>query len=127
MKHRLYVRAGVKLKENREMLIRSVPLSFLIPIATIPTSPVFFPQRLSPQFLLMRLKHAATAQEDLSENLASSFVLQGSSGANTPGTGTGPDHVDQFVKEFKEMRKVYHKRMIWADRWASGKVGWRED
>ncbi|KAG8901996.1 hypothetical protein FRB99_004980 [Tulasnella sp. 403] len=99
--------------------------------------------RLSPSFLLMRLRHAATAQDDLSENLASAFVLSqpdvpsGSeaSGVSMPqasgvpwssGDGGGAD-VDRFVREFRQMRKVYHKRVIWADRWASGKVAWRDD
>lgn len=39
---------------------------------------------------------------------------------------TGRD-VDEFVKEFREQRKVYHKRVMWAEQWASGKVEWRED
>lgn len=67
----------------------------------------------------MRLRHATTAQDEASEALASSFVLDNEAGA-------GMD-VDQFVKEFKEMRKVYHKRMIWAERWGSGRVTWRDD
>lgn len=63
----------------------------------------------------MRLKHATTAQDELSETLASSFV-QGSS------TESGGKEVDDFVKEFREMRKTYHKRVIWGDRWSSGEV-----
>ncbi|KIO34586.1 hypothetical protein M407DRAFT_240448 [Tulasnella calospora MUT 4182] len=92
--------------------------------------------RLTPSFLLMRLRHATTAQDDLSENLASAFVHSQSTGTSTPAgnlgsdsgatTGSGVD-VDQFVKEFKEMRKQYHKRAIWSDRWASGKVSWPEE
>ncbi|KAG9050110.1 hypothetical protein FS837_007634 [Tulasnella sp. UAMH 9824] len=89
--------------------------------------------RLTPSFLLMRLRHATTAQDELSENLASSFVHSQGTGTSTPAgsdsaapAGSGTD-VDQFVKEFKEMRKLYHKRVIWSDRWASGKVSWPED
>lgn len=81
----------------------------------------------------MRLRHAATAQDELSENLASAFVHSQSTGTSTPAgsdptaTAGGGADVDQFVKEFKELRKVYHKRVIWSDRWASGKVSWPED
>ncbi|KAH7928458.1 hypothetical protein BV22DRAFT_1083077 [Leucogyrophana mollusca] len=79
-------------------------------------------QRFNPQFLLLRLRHATTAQDDESEAIASSFV-QGSSA--TP-SSNGKD-VDDFVREFKELRKVYHKRVMWGDRWASGQVEWRDD
>ncbi|TFK52593.1 hypothetical protein OE88DRAFT_1734565 [Heliocybe sulcata] len=80
-------------------------------------------QRFTPQFLLMRLRHATTAQDDLSEGLASSFV-QSSSVSSTPATN---QETDDFVKEFKNMRKVYHKRVMWGDRWGSGQVNWPED
>ncbi|KAJ7366983.1 hypothetical protein DFH08DRAFT_182263 [Mycena albidolilacea] len=94
-------------------------------------------QRFSPQFLLMRLKHSKTAQDDASEALASAFVQQSSSssittsdtgtGTGTPnGNGTGKE-IDDFVREFKDMRKVYHKRVIWEDRWSAGLVNWRDD
>lgn len=86
---------------------------------------------MTPSFLLMRLRHAATAQDEASEALASAFVLAQPTSAESGGGGgggeaSGPD-VDRFVKEFKEMRKVYHKRVIWANRWGSGKVTWRDD
>lgn len=64
----------------------------------------------------MRLKHATTAQDELSEALASSFV----NGAPDPNSN-GKD-VDDFVKEFRESRKTYHKRVIWGDRWTAGEV-----
>jgi len=81
-------------------------------------------QRFTPQFLLMRLRHATTAQDDLSEERASAFV-QGLSDA----APNGPNNrdLDEFVKEFKEQRKVYHKRVMWGDRWAAGQVAWRDD
>ncbi|KAG8863121.1 hypothetical protein FRB96_009302 [Tulasnella sp. 330] len=82
--------------------------------------------RLEPSFLLMRLRHAATAQDEASETLASGFVLGQPASVEGGGEANGVD-VDTFVKEFKEMRKVYHKRVIWADRWGSGKVTWRDD
>jgi ESCRT-I complex subunit VPS37 len=80
-------------------------------------------QRYSPAFLLMRLKHAVTAQDDASEARATA-VVQGSSDASSDGLG-GRD-VDEFVKEFREMRKVYHKRAMWAERWQLGEVAWQE-
>ncbi|KAI0297730.1 hypothetical protein BC826DRAFT_907496 [Russula brevipes] len=82
-------------------------------------------QRFTPQFLLMRLRHATTAQDDLSETLASTFVRSTSSEpAATPATGK---EVDDFVKEFRELRKTYHKRVMWGDRWTAGQVAWRDD
>jgi len=87
-------------------------------------------QRFSPQFLLMRLRHATTAQDDASEALASAFIQSyappTSSGQAYQSDNNGKD-VDDFVKEFKESRKVYHKRVIWGDRWGSGKVDWPTD
>ncbi|KAG6820701.1 hypothetical protein H0H93_012754 [Arthromyces matolae] len=82
-------------------------------------------QRFSPQFLLMRLKHSTIAQDDASEALASSFIQQQPpAGTSTPTGGAG---VDEFVKEFKELRQVYHKRAIWGERWSDGKIAWRGD
>ncbi|KAI0697880.1 hypothetical protein BC835DRAFT_727006 [Cytidiella melzeri] len=75
-------------------------------------------QRFTPQFLLLRLKHATTAQDEASESRASSFV-QASPHQETAQNGKD---VDDFVKEFREMRKVYHKRAIWGDRWTAGEV-----
>lgn len=67
----------------------------------------------------MRLKHATTAQDEASEALASSFV-QGPP-ADPTNLSNGRD-VDEFVKEFRELRKTYHKRVIWGDRWSAGQV-----
>ena len=64
----------------------------------------------------MRLKHATTAQDELSETLASSFV-----NGTSDSSSNGKD-VDDFVKEFREARKTYHKRVIWGDRWTAGEV-----
>ncbi|KAH9941058.1 hypothetical protein B0H21DRAFT_753423 [Amylocystis lapponica] len=83
-------------------------------------------QRFTPQFLLMRLRHATIAQDDLSETRASSFVQGSSSSEETQTVANGKD-IDDFVREFKEMRKVYHKRVMWGDRWAAGQVVWRDD
>ena len=115
-------------------------------------------QRFDQNFLLLRLRHSITAQDDASEALASSFVQQVSdapytsssytsssyaSSSSTPnptavlreetgtpsGTGTprtGRD-VDEFIRNFRELRKVYHKRALWAEKWGRGEVMWRDD
>ena len=80
------------------------------------------PQRFTQQFLLLRLRHATTAQDEASEKVASEFVK----GSSLDGLASGKE-VDDFVKDFREMRRVYHKRAIFGDRWAKGDVGWRED
>lgn len=75
----------------------------------------------------MRLKHSITAQDDSSEALASSFIHrppQPSGGTGTPGGEMG---IDDFIGEFKELRKVYHKRVMWGEKWANGQVVWRDD
>lgn len=73
----------------------------------------------------MRLRHATTAQDDLSETLSSSFVRSmASDPAATPASGK---EVDEFVKEFRELRKTYHKRVRWGDQWSMGQVAWRDD
>ncbi|KAF8735929.1 hypothetical protein AX14_001245 [Amanita brunnescens Koide BX004] len=85
--------------------------------------------RISPQFLHMRLRHGMTAQDDKSEALASEFIQQlpnaslAASGTGTPGNGL---EVDEFVREYKELRKVYHKRAIWNERWSNGQVEWSD-
>ncbi|KIJ54578.1 hypothetical protein M422DRAFT_24517 [Sphaerobolus stellatus SS14] len=76
-------------------------------------------QRFSSSFLLLRLRHATTAQDDLTESVASSFIKSGPS----EGGGNGKD-VDEFVKEFRAQRKRYHKRVIWG--MGAGKVDWRD-
>jgi len=79
----------------------------------------------------MRLRHSITAQDDASEALASAFIHQpqqrshlSSSGMGTPATEMG---IDDFIKEFKDLRKVYHKRVMWGEKWANGQVAWRDD
>ncbi|KAL4080883.1 hypothetical protein J3A83DRAFT_4203163 [Scleroderma citrinum] len=77
-------------------------------------------QRFTPQFLLLRLRHATTDQDNTSEALALSFVQSSTT------LGDASD-VDEFVRQFRESRKVYHKRVMWGDRWASGQVIWHDD
>jgi len=83
-------------------------------------------QRFTPQFLLLRLRHATTAQDDASETLASTFIQSSPPSGSSQGDTMGKD-VDDFVKEFRELRKTYHKRVMWGDRWSAGKVVWTED
>lgn len=79
----------------------------------------------------MRLRHATTAQDDLSESVASTFVKSsppessafGNGNGNGNGNGGGRD-VDEFVKEFRDLRKTYHKRAIWGS--GANKVDWRD-
>lgn len=73
----------------------------------------------------MRLRHATTAQDDLSEARANTFVQGSASDPDAPPL-TGKD-IDDFVKEFRELRKTYHKRVMWGDRWTAGDVAWRDD
>lgn len=78
----------------------------------------------------MRLRHSTTSQDDASEALASAFVAQSQSHVGTDsgaGTPNGGAEVDEFVREFKALRKVYHKRVMWGERWAAGQVAWRDD
>lgn len=82
-------------------------------------------QKFSPQFLLMRLRHATTDQDDVSEALATNFVQSSSTASSGTSEVSGKD-VDDFVKEYRESRKVFHKRVIWGDRWAAKKVDWRD-
>lgn len=90
-------------------------------------------QRFTPQFLLMRLRHATTDQDDATEAMANSFIQQQPSASNhrDEGSGTstprGNSDVDDFIRQFKEARKVYHKRAMWADKWTQGEVIWREE
>ena len=64
----------------------------------------------------MRLKHATTAQDDLSEATASRFIK------STPDAAQNGRDVDDFVKEFRELRRTYHRRVILGDRWTMGDV-----
>lgn len=75
----------------------------------------------------MRLRHATTAQDENSEALATSFISSPSQNSASGEANANGKDVDDFVREFKEMRKVYHKRVMWGDRWTSGKVVWRDD
>lgn len=75
--------------------------------------------RYDPSFLLLRLRHATTDQDELSEATATAFV-------KSETTTDGTREMDEFVKEFRELRKLYHKRKMWGDRWSAGDVQWRD-
>ena len=64
----------------------------------------------------------------MSESVASEFI----SSASLEGSASGSDsaqqqqqRIDTFVKEFKQVRKLYHKRNIWADKASHGDVIWQ--
>ena len=68
----------------------------------------------------MRLRHATTAQDDLSESVASTFVKS----SPPEGNANGGRDVDEFVKQFRDLRKTYHKRVIWGS--GANKIDWRD-
>lgn len=35
--------------------------------------------------------------------------------------------LEEFVRDFKAARKVFHKRALWSERWNRGEVSWQED
>ena len=107
-------------KEQRDLFqVCSFFINFCIELNLIIT------QKFSQQFLLMRLRHATTDQDDISEALATNFV-QSSAAANNGSSEANGKEVDDFVKEYRELRKTFHKRVIWGDRWAGRKVDWRD-
>ncbi|CEQ41559.1 SPOSA6832_03287 [Sporobolomyces salmonicolor] len=68
-------------------------------------------KRFSPVAQLARYRAAATAQEHLCDSLVSSFL-----------DGAGDE--ESFVKQYREVRKVHHKRQIGLQKWEEGKVVW---
>ncbi|OXH31998.1 hypothetical protein J008_03398 [Cryptococcus neoformans] len=100
-------------------------------------------QRVRPSFLHLRLRHSLTAQDELSEKIASAFIEGRSATNSRPGSRidspapsaegllvdrqTQGRAIEDFIQEFKAARKIYHKRAIWAERWSRGEVAWRDD
>jgi ESCRT-I complex subunit VPS37 len=72
----------------------------------------------------MRLRHAIIAQDDQSESLASAFIH--SSSEEAPSASASGKGIDEFVMEFKNLRRRYHKRVMWGERWGAGQVTWIE-
>lgn len=107
---------GKNWKENKKRSIKYVISTMLCPLfkADGPS------KRFSPSFLLMRLRHATTAQDDLSESVASTFVKS----SPPEGNANGGRDVDEFVKQFRDLRKTYHKRVIWGS--GANKIDWRD-
>ena len=75
----------------------------------------------------MRLKQATTHQDDLSETLATNFVSTSSINDDVNDNNYNSDkqqqlEIDSFVNEFKQSRKLYHKRKIWSDKWSNGEI-----
>lgn len=68
-------------------------------------------QRFSQPAQLSRYRAATTVQEHLSDSLVSAFL-----------SGEGDD--ESFLKQYREVRKVYHKRQIGLQKWDEGKVVW---
>jgi hypothetical protein len=65
---------------------------------------------------LNRYRAATTIQDHLCESLLQSLL---------DGQFTTPEQLDeQFLKQYKEVRKVYHKRSIGLKKWEEGKVVW---
>ncbi|KAL8277999.1 hypothetical protein RQP46_009631 [Phenoliferia psychrophenolica] len=69
-------------------------------------------KRFSPGAQLNRLRSATSGQEHLSESLVSSFL-------------DGGMDEESFVKQYKDIRKVYHRRAVNLEKWEAGSVvGW---
>lgn len=68
-------------------------------------------RRFSQPAQLARYRAATTTQEHLSDALVDAFL-----------NGDGDD--ESFVKQYREIRKVFHKREIGLQKWDEGKVVW---
>ncbi|THV03900.1 hypothetical protein K435DRAFT_851497 [Dendrothele bispora CBS 962.96] len=87
-------------------------------------------QKFTPDFLHWRLQQSISEQDEATETLASAFIQQDSAHTSEGGSGTATPsgkEIDDFIREFKKARKVYHKRVMWNDRWKKGQVEWRDD
>jgi hypothetical protein len=92
---------------------------------TVPTRPVrcialhqglthvpSFPKRFDLKAQLARLRTATSEHDHLSESLASSFQ-------------DGEVDEDEFVRQYLEVRRVYHRRALQVQKMAEDKVEWR--
>ncbi|GAA5983898.1 hypothetical protein JCM11641_006415 [Rhodosporidiobolus odoratus] len=68
-------------------------------------------KRFSQHAQLSRVRAATTQQERLSDAVLSAFL-----------SGQGDD--ESFIKQYREVRKVYHKREVGLRKWEEGKVVW---
>ncbi|KAM0753719.1 hypothetical protein T439DRAFT_322610 [Meredithblackwellia eburnea MCA 4105] len=69
-------------------------------------------RKFNPQTQMNRLRSATTAQEHLSESLANSFQ-------------NGDIDDETFARQYKDIRKVYHRRAVNLEKWEAGSVVWR--
>ncbi|GAA6003792.1 hypothetical protein JCM10207_003602 [Rhodosporidiobolus poonsookiae] len=68
-------------------------------------------KRFSEPAQLARHRAATTQQERLSDSLVASFL-----------SGEGDD--ESFVKQYRDVRKVYHRREVALKKWDEGRVVW---
>lgn len=69
-------------------------------------------KRFSPAAQLNRLKVATSNQDNLAEALVQSF-------------NDGNMDEEEFVRQYKEVRRVYWRRHMSTQKWEDGKVVWR--
>ncbi|GAA5871964.1 hypothetical protein JCM16303_000928 [Sporobolomyces ruberrimus] len=73
-------------------------------------------RKFSQESQLNRYRASTTLQDHLCESLLSSLL---------DGQFDTPQALEeQFVKQYKEVRKVYHKRAVGLKKWEEGKVVW---
>ncbi|GAA5896089.1 vacuolar protein sorting family 37 protein [Sporobolomyces salmoneus] len=73
-------------------------------------------RRFSQDAQLNRYRAATTLQDHLCESLLQSLL---------DGQFANSEQLDeQFIKQYKEVRKVYHKRSMGLRKWEEGKVVW---
>ncbi|GAA5916932.1 hypothetical protein JCM8208_004034 [Rhodotorula glutinis] len=70
-------------------------------------------RRFSQQAQQARYRAATTQQEHLSDSLVAAFLA---------GDNDGDD--ESFVKQYREVRKLYHKRQVGLNKWDEGNVVW---
>jgi ESCRT-I complex subunit VPS37 len=75
-------------------------------------NPVLSLQRFDASQQMSRLRAGTTQHDDLSESIATSFC-------------DGGLDEDTFVRQYMEVRKVYHQRAMQVEKWNAGKVAWR--
>lgn len=88
-------------------------------------------RKFSQDAQLNRYRAATTLQEHLCESMLQS-LLDGQFNTSTAAAAGAPDSPvpnsgsldQQFIKQYREMRKVYHKRSIGLRKWEEGKVVW---
>ena len=69
-------------------------------------------QRFEPQVQLSRLHGATFEQERISDAVARSFL-----------DGTLDDE-DAFVRQYRELRRVWHQRALRSEAWSANRVRW---